>query len=105
MTVYMKLRNFTIICVFSLVLLARWMLSLKIFPFYLKVYVYFLCVCMCMCVHSSAIVHTLSSENNFWELIFFFNCMGTRDQTQVIEIGGKHLNPLDHLTGPYFNFF
>lgn len=102
MTVYVKLRNFTIICVFSFVLLARWMLSLKVFPFYLKVYIYFLCVCMCMCVHSSAIVHTLSSENNFWELVFF-NCMSIRDQTQV-EIGGKHLYPLNHLADPYFNF-
>lgn len=45
----MKLRNFTIICVFSLVLLARWMLSLKVFPFYLKVYIFFVCMHVYVC--------------------------------------------------------
>lgn len=48
----MKLRTFTIICIFSLVLLARWMLSLKVFPFHLKVFIFiyfFVCMHVYMC--------------------------------------------------------
>jgi hypothetical protein len=43
------------------------------------------------------------SEDNFWESVFLFNYVGTRNETQVIGLGGKHFYPLTCLAGSRFN--
>lgn len=45
--------------------------------------------------------------NNMWVLVFSFHRVSSRDQTQMINLDGKHLYLLNHLTrSPHpFNFF
>lgn len=45
--------------------------------------------------------------NNMWMLVFSFHRVSSRDQTQMINLDGKHLYLLNHLTrSPHpFNFF
>lgn len=57
-------------------------------------FLYLVCGCewVCPC--------TCGSENNLLKpgLFFYHVCLG--DQTQVRRLGGKHLYPLNHITGP-----
>lgn len=41
-------------------------------------------------------------ENIFWESGFSFHYVGLGDQTQVLNLGSKHLYLLSHLTRPWF---
>lgn len=45
-----------------------------------------------------ATVYFRGSEDNLWELVFFFHQVGLRDGTQVLMLGGEHLFPPSLLT-------
>lgn len=41
----------------------------------------------------------LRSDKNLWESVLSFHCMGSRDWTRVLVLGGKRPYPLGHLAG------
>lgn len=47
-----------------------------------------------------ATVYTERLENNLWDSLFSFYCVYSRNQTQVISLGHKHLYPRSHFASP-----
>lgn len=47
--------------------------------------------------------HMWRAEDNLSGLVLSFYCVGPRDQTQVLRLGGKHLYPLSSVSCPRGN--
>lgn len=47
--------------------------------------------------NSQVSLHACDSQSNLWELVFFLYQVGSRDHTQVVCLGSKHLYLLGHL--------
>lgn len=56
---------------------------------------FFICVYVCRGMH--VMVHVGRSEVNLWELLLFFQHVGSGDQTWVVRLGGQHLACLGDL--------
>lgn len=56
-------------------------------------------------VYTPATEHKWGSEDNSGELVFYFNHVGSRDQTQITGLGGKPPYPLSHLSPTFLFLF
>lgn len=54
-----------------------------------------MCACMHACVHLCE-----GSEDNFFEPVFSFHPVDFRNQTLIIQSGGKYFYLLSHLASP-----
>lgn len=52
-----------------------------------------------MCVSAHSTVQVWTSEDNLWEPFLSFLCADRWNGTQVLELNGRCLYPLGHLTG------
>lgn len=55
--------------------------------------------CMYVCGHICGTAYMWKSEDNFQELVLFFNHVGPGAQTQVARSGSRHLYQRSRLTG------
>lgn len=56
---------------------------------FLSIFYLFVWVCICVSVHTHHEIH-MTSENNLWNLAYFFYRVDARDGTGVVRLGGKH---------------
>lgn len=57
--------------------------------------------CMHVCTHT--VPWAWRSEENLWELVLAFCCVGPRDRTQARRLDIKHLYPPSHLPGTHWS--
>lgn len=78
-----------------------WIFLLFLLLFY-YIYLFILCVHVRMCMGMLVpwCVYGWSPEGNLWKSVLCFHPVGSRDQTQVVCLGGKLLYLSSHFAGP-----